>query len=259
MHVVPLIIEPDPDDADCALPWVDVTIAGRVQRWVLDTGAARSQLPNDLLAASWPVVGDLSSSGVFGVASRRLVRVPDLVLGPLRVAALNVTVAGPGGEGLLGMDVLASCRFAVRLGAAELVLDADPPSAGTLPLVVDAAAHLYVTIAWPGVSGQACWDSGSAMTLVDVAFHAAHPELFVPAGSSSGEDATGQRQEVPTAVMHGASVGGLRLAAHRVALVDLSAVTSTSGLATDLLLGYPTLRQAEWWFDVPGRRWAVHA
>ena len=106
MHVVPLIIEPDPDDADCALPWVDVTIAGRVQRWVLDTGAARSQLPNDLLAASWPVVGDLSSSGVFGVASRRLVRVPDLVLGPLRVAALNVTVAGPGGEGLLGMDVL---------------------------------------------------------------------------------------------------------------------------------------------------------
>ncbi|MFN8078474.1 MAG: aspartyl protease family protein [Kineosporiaceae bacterium] len=259
MSVVPLIVEPDPDDADCALPWVDVVIAGQVQRWLLDTGAARSQLPDGPLAASLPVVGEHASSGVFGVASRRLVRAPDLVLGSLRVPTLDVTVAGPEGEALLGMDVLGGLRFAVRLVTGELVLDADPPRAAMLPLTVDAASHLYLTVDWPRVTAQACWDSGSGMTLVDAAFHTAHPELFVAVGSSTGQDATGQRRQAPTYLMRGAAVGGLSLAAHRVAVVDLAALTSASGRTTDLLLGYPTLRQGEWWFDVPGRRWAVIA
>ena len=44
---MPLIIEPDPDDPGCATVMVEVTVAGRPYRLVLDTGAARSQLEAD--------------------------------------------------------------------------------------------------------------------------------------------------------------------------------------------------------------------
>jgi hypothetical protein len=39
---MPLIIEPDLDDPDCAEVLVDGTVAGRPYRFLLDTGAART-------------------------------------------------------------------------------------------------------------------------------------------------------------------------------------------------------------------------
>jgi hypothetical protein len=42
-----------------------------------------------------------------------------------------------------------------------------------------------------------------------------------------------------------------------VAGVDLSRVNATIAVPMDLVLGYTTLRHANWWFDFPRRRWAV--
>jgi hypothetical protein len=44
---------------------------------------------------------------------------------------------------------------------------------------------------------------------------------------------------------------------HQAAVVDLSHANSTIELPMDLILGYPTLRQADWLIDFPASRWTV--
>jgi len=40
-------------------------------------------------------------------------------------------------------------------------------------------------------------------------------------------------------------------------VVDLSRANATLDLPMDLILGYTTLRQANWLFDFPAKRWAI--
>ncbi len=42
---------------------------------------------------------------------------------------------------------------------------------------------------------------------------------------------------------------------HKAVAVDLSPVNSTLEYPMDLILGYPTIRQADWPFDFPAKRW----
>ena len=44
---------------------------------------------------------------------------------------------------------------------------------------------------------------------------------------------------------------------HQAVAVDLSRVNSTLEYPMDLILGYPTIRQADWLFDFPARRWTL--
>ncbi len=57
---VPLIIQPDPDDADFANVAVDVTIASRPYRLLLHTGAARTQLNLGEYTETLPPIGQAS-------------------------------------------------------------------------------------------------------------------------------------------------------------------------------------------------------
>jgi hypothetical protein len=40
-------------------------------------------------------------------------------------------------------------------------------------------------------------------------------------------------------------------------VVDLSHINGPLDQPIDLILGYPTLRQADWLFDFPARRWTL--
>jgi hypothetical protein len=57
--------------------------------------------------------------------------------------------------------------------------------------------------------------------------------------------------------MAGPVIGQRTFGSHKVVAVDLSGVNSTLDYPMDLILGYPTIRQADWLFDFPARRWAV--
>lgn len=110
MHRVPLIIEPDEDEPEFASVWVEATVAARSYRMLLDSGAARSQLPADEYTTGLAVVGRDSSSAAFGAAiDDVLVGVRELAVGSLRIPALDVT-RGTSGPALLGLDVPAVTR-----------------------------------------------------------------------------------------------------------------------------------------------------
>jgi hypothetical protein len=52
-------------------------------------------------------------------------------------------------------------------------------------------------------------------------------------------------------------IAGYEFSAYHVAVVDLSAANDTLAQPMDIVLGYPSLRQANWYCDVPQRLWSV--
>lgn len=262
MQSIALIIEPDPDDPDCADVTADGTVAGRPHRFVVDTGAARTQLVADDLTPKPPTRGGPGSAGVFAAGDDVLVTVSNLVVGPMSVDSLDVTLIAadrPGARNLLGMDVLRhhACHF--RFDSATLVLAGPSPAAAQalLPLETDDAGHGFVELTWPGATARACWDSGAGITVVDQSFLLRNPDLFTEIGSSVGTDSTGAQAETPTLLMAGPRIGGELFAPHKIAVVDLSPINATLDQPMDLILGYTTLRQADWLVDFPAGRWAV--
>jgi len=258
MGQVPLIIEPDPDDPGFAAVLIDATIAGRPYRLVLDTGAARTTLdPDDYTCGLTPVAQDTSSAVFGGRVTEPLVTVTDLTAGPLHVASLDVARSDREVGSRLGMDVLGRycCHF--RLDAGYLDLGAPPGIRARNDLETDRRGHVLVDVHWPGASGRACWDSGAGTTLVNYEFWMAHPDLFEQIGVSVGTDGHGVRAETPLLLMAGPVIGRRAFGRHKAVAVDLSEVNRTLAHPMDLILGYPTIRQADWLFDFPAQRWAV--
>jgi predicted aspartyl protease len=261
MRRVPLVIEPDPDDRDGATVLVDGTVAGRPYRFVLDTGAARTQLMADEYTGSLPAMpGDDSLGALGGRSADPVVVVTDLVVGPLRAARLAVTRTargGPGHRNLLGMDVLRQHCCHVRLDAAVLELGVPPGRQAGQDLLMSSRGHPYVEVRWPGVTALACWDTGASATIVNRGFWAGHPGLFEEIGGSSGTDGSGAQATTPVLTMAGPVIGRRSFAPHRVVAADLSRVNASAQYPMDLIIGYPTTRQASWLFDFPARRWAL--
>jgi len=260
MTRIPLIVEPDPDDPECAEVMVDGSIAGRPYRFLLDTGAARTHVVADDFTTNLAKYGKHNSSGVFAVASNPLVTLPELVVGPMAgssVDAVLVDATQPGAQNLLGMDVLKGHRCHFLFDSETLAIEAAREVDGMRPLHMDDVSHPYVEVSWPDVTAHSVWDSGAGITIVDQAFWLKHPDLFEEAGTSVGTDATGMQVETAMFVMAETEIGGEWFARHRVAVVDLSRANATLDQPMDLILGYTTLRQANWLFDFPAKRWAI--
>jgi hypothetical protein len=259
MPAVPLIIEPDPDESEFATVLVDATIAGRDYRLVLDTGAPVTQLDTDDYLADLAPVGADDSSGTFGRrVTDPLVRIPDLIVGgDVPVDGLDVRRSESRSGSVLGMDVLGRycCQF--QLDARTLLLDSGHAPAADRELLVSNRGHVYVDVSWPGITARACWDTGAGPTLVNEAFWRAHAELFTSVGTLMGTDSNGDQSETPLLMMAGPVIGGRTFTAHKVVAVDLAGVNATIEHPMDLIVGYPTIRQADWLFDFPARRWTL--
>jgi hypothetical protein len=263
MAILPVMIEPDPDDPDCAVPFVEGTVAGRAYRFVLDTGAARTTILADEYTAALPSVGTSQGHGAFAAVSQAIVTVTDVAVGPLASASLDVARAdGPGpGQHLLGMDVIGRYRCHFRFAAG--VVDVGPSegaNARGADLTVGRRGHCHVDVSWPqapGVSAFANWDSGAGITIVHEGFWLAHRELFREIGTTEGTDASGAQLRTPLIQVSGAVIGERSFAPHKAAVVDLSAANATLERPMDLVLGYPTWSQADWLFDFPAKTWAL--
>lgn len=256
MPRIPLIIAPDPADPDCATVMVDGTVAGRPYRFILDTGAVRTQLEADEYTRALPAMVGEVSSGVFGAHADPIVTVTDVIVGPLRAAALDVTRVNLS-RNVLGLDMLYRHSCLLRLSAASLDVGV---AADQLPghvLRTASTGHVYLDVCWPGITAHACLDTGSGITVVNRDFWLAHPSLFEEIGASEGTDATGTTLKTPVVLIAEALIGGWLFGRHEAAVVDLSHANAALGLPMDMILGYPTLRQADWLLDFPGGRWMV--
>jgi hypothetical protein len=253
-----MVVQGDPGDPDSVGVMAAGSVAGHEVMFRLDTGGARTHLVAVGELAGLLPMRSARSAGVSGqVAAQQIVTAWDLAVGDLCIPELDIARIPADGQNLLGMDVLGRycCRFRFDAGVLEL---GDGPAAGAdLGLSMDSRDHPYVELAWDGVTASACWDSGAGTTVVDKAFLDRNPELFATAGSSTGTDAGGARISTPMFSMAGPAIGGVRFPASRVAVVELGPVNSGLELPMDVIVGAPLIRQANWLFDFPARRWAA--
>ncbi len=257
------MIERDAEEVEAGEVFVDGSIDGRPYRFLLDTGAATSRVACDDHTSRFASTEKDRSSGVFARSSDDLITVPSLQLGPvsrMNVAMGRVTGLRPAVASLIGMDVLKDLRLQFDFASNRLGIDPDDDSADSCTfheIIFDTRFHPYVDVHLGAETARAVWDSGASITVVDTSFVARDPSLFEEAVRSTGTDSTGSEVSSQMFVMSEARIGGLVFPPHRVAAVDLSFVNSTIDIPMDLILGYSTLRHADWLLDFPGRRWAI--
>ncbi len=257
-----LIIQPDADEVDAAEVLVDGRIGGRPYRFLLDTGAARTSVARDDYTFSYASSEQNASSGVFAPTRDDLITVPSIEVGPIRRKNFTLVRAAnphPGIRSLIGMDLLKDWCCDFRFDENRVLMDANPASGveAWQDLLFDARFHPYVDVRFGTAAARAVWDTGASLTVVDTNLIEKHPALFQAAGHSTGTDATGSSAETPMFVMAEAVIGGQTFPPGRVAGVDLAQVNASLEIPMDLILGYSTIRQANWLFDFPRRKWTI--
>jgi hypothetical protein len=261
MSELRLLIKPDDEEPESAEIYVDGRVGDRAYRFLLDTGAARTSLVVDDYTSSFESGEKSASSGLFASSSDDVITVPRLEVGPIRrqdftlVRAFETT---PNMRNLIGMDVLKEhcCHFLFE--ESRVLIDEDDEIDFPMqPLLMDRKFHPYVDVRFGGVTAKAVWDTGAGITIVDMNFLNQHPELFEGAGESSGTDSKGATQVTPMFTVAEPMIGGVMFSRHKVAAVDLSQVNAALEIPMDFILGYSTLRQANWLFDFPRRQWGI--
>jgi hypothetical protein len=158
------------------------------------------------------------------------------------------------------MDLLKDFRCHFLFDENRVLVDPPEKSAfGTAAqaLVLGKRFHPYVEVQFGPNKATAVWDSGGGITVVDLNFIHRYPALFQEAAASHGTDSTGAIMETPMFMMAASVIGNQPFPLHKVAGVDLSHVNSTTETPMDMILGYVTVRKANWWFDFPHKRWAI--
>jgi hypothetical protein len=150
------------------------------------------------------------------------------------------------------------CDFRFADGQLELRDDAIT-TAGTQwrDFDVQVAGQPMVPVNFNGFSALALWDTGAAMTVVDVSIADAHPQLFVGARTTYGTDSSGVTFAARLAMMAPCEVGGVKFAASPCALADLGPMNAQLERPMSIILGAPLLIRAGWTFHFPHRRWQV--
>jgi hypothetical protein len=256
MNSLPITISADPNYDSALQAFVEVEANGVPVTMLLDTGAARSSVPHQAEFASLPTVGVSKSHGALGgQRPDPLVRLDSLCAGPFVSTDLVVSVEPEGWEHppVLGMDVLGdrSCWF--RFSAAVIEVDAPPPP-GLLALHTGAHQMPGIELCWDGVSTRAGWDTGAGITLADVTWAKAHPDVVtILPEIGHGTDSSGVTSSGNKARIASCRIGDVTFPAQDCGLPDLSFFKG----ALVVFAGLPLILHVDWYMDFPGRRWCI--
>ncbi|HSP09957.1 MAG TPA: retropepsin-like aspartic protease [Candidatus Dormibacteraeota bacterium] len=262
MAALPLVIELDPEEPEAGNVLVDGSVGGHPYRFLLDTGAATSRVAYDDYTVGFASTAAHPSSGVFAPSHDDLITVPSIQIGPISRTNFTLARATAGAQhaaNLVGMDILKDFRLYVDFAGHRLEIDGpDRLSNGRSWHAVRMGRrfHPYVEVRLGDTTAQAVWDTGSSLTVADRRFVDRHPTYFTQIGDSTGTDSSGFEAASPLYVMTGALIGASVFPPHRVAAIDLSGVNATLEIPMNLILGYSTLRHADWLLDFPRARWS---
>jgi len=262
MNGFDLIIQPDEDDPEAAEVLVDATIGSRNYRFLLDTGAAMTCISYDDYTSTFESVGARDTTAAFSKSSQELVVVPSITLGSLSRRNFMVARRPPHiqtGSNLIGMNLLKDHSLSFYFDKNRVEVDSKPGNEtgnSSQELILGNKSHPNVNINFGELETRAVWDTGAGITVVDTRFINSHPAFFQEAGTSTGTDSTGAMSSTPMFVMQGATIGGRRFAPTKVAAIDLAPIITSTDIRMDLILGYNLIKEANWLFDFPRKKWS---
>jgi predicted aspartyl protease len=260
MNKLRLVIIPDDEDPG-AFIFVDGSIGNQKYRFLLDTGAASSEINYDSYTMNFEKIGVKTSSGAFSSDTLDIIQVPSIKIGPINQENFKIrrqSETSKGNFNLIGMDLLKNYRCYFRFHSESLLLNPQIEDDITLlPLLLGPKNHPYVDVSFNEINIKAVWDTGASITVVDRVFIEDNSHLFQKIGTSIGTDATGASQETPSYLMSSYNIGSHEFPASEVVGVDLSHINSSTEVPMTMILGYTTIQHANWLFDFPARQWVI--
>ena len=251
------------DDAskETAEVYIEVKIQDQICQFLLDTACARTSLNFDGFSSQFEKLGSQQSSGIFGRTEYDLVSVDSIQLGE-RITKNDVVLSrakqGELDRKLLGMDILKDycLLFSFEKRKLELNIQTDKISSAH-DLILDKSFIPHIQLECCDSVFMATWDSGASVTLVDTSFIERHPTMFEQIEAEVGTDSMGSTADTPMYIMEPFLIGDKVFPRHKVAGVNLDHIKSVSDISMDFILGFSTLRNADWLFDFPQKKWTI--
>lgn len=251
-----------PFTPDGGLIYVDCRVDRVVQRCELDTGATQMWLPPRSEFRRYPVHrtgGVMGASGV--VAPADYIQVGSLSFGGFTLSNVDALLADtPFGHGVIGLDAISRLGVATFDYRRNELRRAGPVETDLCPLPFRISARLItVPVRLAGrQSALAGWDTGASLTVADLGFVRAHPELFdFVRPMAAGTDATTKGVPVSLYRTRSLSVCGRTLRNVAVAAVDMSGPKAAVADFPDITLGANVMDGFAWAFDFETQRWSV--
>lgn len=261
MNKISLILKFDDESQQSAEIYVDGSVHTDPYRFLLDTGCAMTTLTRNQLTKILPSVGKRESSGTFGRAVYDLVELTSISVGSIFREKWVVSRAPDGGTDrhLFGMDIMRDYCFDFAFDNNEINIVQESDSRCKIAdqeLIMENNLIPYIPVEFEGKCGNAIWDSGASVTLVDLDFVRQHPNNFISIGNDIGTDSTNTQRVTPMFMMNGLIIAGRKFQSLKVAALNFSNSHPRVENSLKVCLGYSALRQANWLFvfqDEDGR------
>ncbi|MBC7458367.1 MAG: aspartyl protease family protein [Bdellovibrionaceae bacterium] len=260
MSKIELEIKFDDDFQDTAEVWIRGFIEGIEQRFILDTGCSRTSLCFNDFSAKFNSLGEREYSSAFGKALSDFIEVKNISAGPIDLKNVLISRTRKDGndKNLFGMDLLKDSILHFLPGDKALeIIPAFPQDLVSEALYLDSGSIPFIELNFPDAKAIAVWDTGAGITIVDKHFFDSHLEFFDSYGMTTGTDSAGHTFETEIYRMKPINIYGLSFPAHRVVPLSLGHIADKTGRGMDFILGYSTLRHANWLMDFAGGRWAI--
>lgn len=259
MLSIPLLYEHDDDlEPESVVLIVEGSAVGEPLRFVVDTGAARCSLPDVGAISELIAIGADPGRGVSGsVSGDDLVIVDEIMIGELSTRAVGASRSSRS-RPLLGMNVLGEHRCHFRFTADQLDVDGPNVTSGReRALARHPNGSPLVDVKVGDVTTRAVWDTGASLSVVDIQFVRAHPDLFEFGADGSGFDAVGTALTGRHARLAPCTIGARLFEASACIIIDLAALNAVLDEPINLIVGMPIIRRADWLFDFPANSWHV--
>ncbi len=245
-----------PTGPDQLLATLDVEIDGVEREFLLDTGAVRTSLLNDPVAAKYPSVGEHPGQGVAGrVTACALIQPERLRFG--HQVFPDPTIARCN-QSLFGLDFLGRQAFQVDLFGRELkILSGLPDGVVTEPIRVLEAGHYALSVKFGENSASAVFDTGASVTVIDADFVRKHPESFSLVRDEPGFDALGNKIESKIYNCSSFQVGKLHMENVEVAATEFGPSFQKGMQGAVAILGNNIIVHGVWSFEGSTSRWFV--
>ncbi|MBM7602439.1 hypothetical protein JOC75_000409 [Metabacillus crassostreae] len=264
MSSIDLLVIEDKDVSDIGILVVKATIDGEDYQLHLDTGANQTIMLEDNFLGSYAKTTDTNDYlGAFSENQLKSISVSVIRVGPIRKEDFELTLIEDNtgaSTNLLGIDFLLEHKCSFLIDQSKILVDSPFEEEENLNF-----HKLHFNDSLPFIEGaindikvHALWDTGANMNIVDHSLITTYPNMFQKIDIQGlAEDSGGLNAEVSIYYMDTLEIGGHFFPKQMVAATDLSHFNDYLEQPIDLIVGFNTIRKANWIFDFPNKKWAI--
>jgi predicted aspartyl protease len=231
---------------------IEVEVGEETERFLFDTGAAKTQIKLTEYTSRFEKVGEKESKGASGIGQNQdLITVPRLAFGS--VVFENLTL-GRGERGFFGIDLLKNRTFVIDLHNQTLSFVEEISNLKKIKWLK--RGHLTIPVDISGNSTFCLFDTGANITVIDEKYVEENMDKFELVRTEEGEDANGNK--IPSNIFNCKSfnIGTLQLENVEMAGFEYGDFLRKAMEGVPITLGNNVIKDAEWSFNFRESFWS---